>query len=144
MEKAHLYEAVLLVNRGIDEAVHGLERLKRLKDPRLDAGYFDQRLVLFEQQRAQLNAYFCNNVEGGEQKDAGRFEVRYREYRKAMLDEIQVYEDVQALEERRRIDGKPPKVRFFTPDEQREWERQYPKPSYGEEPAGSGSRGERT
>jgi hypothetical protein len=101
-------------------------------------------LVLFEQQRAQLNAYFCNNVEGGEQKDAGRFEVRYREYRKAMLDEIQVYEDVQALEERRRIDGKPPKVRFFTPDEQREWERQYPKPSYGEEPAGSGSRGERT
>jgi hypothetical protein len=23
---------------------------------------------------------------------------------------------------------KPPKVRFFTPEEQREWDRQYPKP----------------
>jgi hypothetical protein len=32
MQKAHLYEAILLVNRGIDEAVRGLERLKRAKD----------------------------------------------------------------------------------------------------------------
>jgi hypothetical protein len=27
MQKAHLYEAILLVNRGVDEAVRGLERL---------------------------------------------------------------------------------------------------------------------
>ena len=26
------------------------------------------------------------------------------------------------------MEGKPPKVRFFTEVEQREWERQYPKP----------------
>lgn len=32
MQKAHLYEAILLVNRGIDDAVRGLERLKRAKD----------------------------------------------------------------------------------------------------------------
>ena len=32
MQKAHLYEAILLVNRGVDEAVRGLERLKRAKD----------------------------------------------------------------------------------------------------------------
>lgn len=135
MEKAHLYEAVLLLNRGIDEAVHGLERLKRLKDSRLDPAYFDQRLVLFEEQRARLNAYFCNNVENGEENDAARFEVRYREHRKVMLDEVQVYQDVQTVEERRRIEGKPPRVRFFTLDEQREWERLYPKPSYNDDPA---------
>ena len=38
MQKAHLYEAILLVNRGIDEAVRGLERLKRAKDSGLKAG----------------------------------------------------------------------------------------------------------
>lgn len=42
------------------------------------------------------------------------------------MDEVQVYRDVAVLEDRRRIEGKPPKVRFFTPEEQREWERQYP------------------
>jgi hypothetical protein len=132
MQKANLYEAILLVNRGIDEAVHGLERLKRLKDSRLDPGYFDERLLLFEEERSRVNAYFCNNVENGEELDAARFEKRSNEYRKATVDEIQVYRDVQAVELQRRSDGKPPKVRFLSHDEQREWERQYPKPSASE------------
>ena len=129
MEKAHLYEAILLVNRGIDEAAHGLERLKRIKDARLAPEYFDERVALFEEQRARVNAYFCNNIESGEERDADRFEKRYDEYRKAMLDEVQVYRDVQAIEERRRIEGNPPKVRFLSDDERREWELQHPKPS---------------
>jgi hypothetical protein len=126
MEKANLYEAVLLLNRGIDEAVHGLERLKRSKDPRLTPDYFDERLVLFEEQRARLNAYFCLNIEAGEELDADRFAKRYDEYRKALLDEVQVYRDVEALEQQRQAAGKPPKVRFLTPDEQREWESELP------------------
>lgn len=36
MPKAHLYEAMVLVNRGIDEAVPGLERLKQAKVLGLD------------------------------------------------------------------------------------------------------------
>jgi hypothetical protein len=52
MQKAHLYEAILLVNRGIDQAVQALG----------------------------------------------------------------------SVEERRRIDCKPPKVRFLTDEEQKEWE----------------------
>jgi hypothetical protein len=36
---------------------------------------------------------------------------------------VQVYRDVQVLEARRSSEGKPPKVRFFAPEEQREWER---------------------
>jgi hypothetical protein len=35
------------------------------------------------------------------------------------------------VEDRRRIEGKPPKVRFLTQEEQREWQRQYPK-SHGD------------
>jgi hypothetical protein len=128
MQKAHLYEAILLVNQGIDEAVRGLERLKRGKESGLDSAYVDERLVLFESHRARLNAYFCNNIQSREYQDAARFEKKYREYQQEALDEVLVYRDVQVLEERRRVEGKPPRVRFFTPEEQREWERQYPKP----------------
>lgn len=42
MQKAHLYEAILLVNRGIDDAVRGLERLKRAKETGLNPVYFDE------------------------------------------------------------------------------------------------------
>ena len=128
MHKAHLYEAILLVNRGIDEAVHGLERLKRAKEPNLSSEYFDERVALFEEQRARLNGYFCNRVENDEAHDALRFEKMYAKYREQALDEVQVYRDVEAIEELRRAHGDPPKVRFLTLDEQREWERQYPKP----------------
>lgn len=129
MQKAHLYEAILLVNRGIDEAVHGLERLKRVKDSRFTPEHFDERLVLFEEQRARLNAYFCGAIEKGEEVEADHFEKRYGDYRRAMLDEVQVYRDVEAIEERRQAAGKSPKVRFLRPDEQREWEIQRSRPS---------------
>jgi hypothetical protein len=129
MQKAHMYEAILLVNRGLDEAVQGLERLKRAKNLGLDPTRFDEKVTLFEIHRASLNSYFCNNVGRNEDRDVARFEQKHREYEKETLDEIQVYRDLQAVEERRRIEGKPPKVRFFTEQEQREWERQYPRPA---------------
>jgi hypothetical protein len=128
MQKAHLYEAIFLVNRGVDEAVRGLGRLKRAEDSQLDSSRFEEELVLFEEYRAQLNSYFCSTLQRTEQHDSVRFETRHREYEKNALDEIQVYHDVQVVEDRRRAESKPPKVRFFTAEEQREWERQYPKP----------------
>ena len=128
MQKAHLYEAILLVNRGVDEAVRGLERLKRAKDSQLDSSCFDEELVLFEDHRARLNSYFCGTLQRSEQQDSVRFETRHREYEKRTLDEVQVYRDVRMVEDRRRVEGKPPKVRFFTQEEQRGWERLYSKP----------------
>jgi hypothetical protein len=126
MQKAHLYEAILLVNKGIDEAVRGLERLKRTKTSDLNATYFDEELTLFEVHRALLNGWFCSNVATSENRDVTRFEKKYNEYRKQALDEVQVYRDVQAAEERRRTENKPPRVRFLTPEEQHEWEREHP------------------
>ncbi len=128
MQKAHLYESILLVNRGIDVAVQGLERLKRAKYSGLDASCFDEKVTLFEIHRASLNSYFCNNVGRNEELDVVRFEKKHHEFEKHTLDEAQVYRDLRAVEERRRIEGKPPKARFFTQEEQREWERQYPRP----------------
>jgi hypothetical protein len=128
MQKAHLYEAILLVNRGIDDAVRGLERLKRAKDSGLNPAYFDEKFTLFETHRALLNSYFCNNVEGVELQDEARFAKRHREHEKRMLDEVQVYQDVKAVEENRLIEGRAPKVRFLSFEEQQGWERQYPRP----------------
>jgi hypothetical protein len=81
-----------------------------------------------EDHRARLNSYFCSALQRTEQQDSIRYEARHREYEKDTLDEVQVYRDVRSVEDRRRVEGKPPKVRFFTQEEQREWERQYPKP----------------
>jgi hypothetical protein len=144
MQKAHLYEAILLVNRGVDEAVRGLERLKRAKDSQLDSSCFDEGLVLFEDHRARLNSYFCSTLQRTELQDSARFGTRYREYEKRTLDEVQVYRDVQVVEDRRRVEGKLPKVRFFTPEEQSEWERQYPRPLGDVEREPHRSRGEQS
>jgi hypothetical protein len=129
MQKAHLYEAIFWVNRGIDEAVRGLERLKRAKDYGLSAEYFDEKLTLFEVHRALLNGCFCNNVEGSELRDEARFAKRHRDHENRMLDEVQVYQDVQAVEESRRLEGRAPKVRFLSSEEQQVWEQQYAKPA---------------
>jgi len=128
MQKAHLYEAILLVNRGVDEAVRGLEHLKRATDLQLNSSCFNEELVLFEDHRAQLNSYFCSTIQRMEQQDSVRFESQHSEYEKKTLDEVQVYRDVRVVEDRRRVEGKPPKVRFLTAEGQRQWERQYPKP----------------
>jgi hypothetical protein len=144
MQKAHLYEAILLVNRGVDEAVRGLERLKRAKDSELNSSCFDEELILFEDHRARLNSYVCSALQRLEEQDSARFEIRYREYEKNTLDEVQVYHDVRVVEDRRRVEGKPPKVRFFTPEEQREWKRQYPQASADVENEPNLARGEQT
>jgi hypothetical protein len=134
MQKAHLYEAIFLFNHGMDEAVRGLERLKRAPD--LDAATVDRTRVLFEAERADMNTHFCNNIEGAEGSDASNYDKRIREFEKETLDAVKVYEDVQFIEERRRKEGQPPVVRFLTSAEQKRWKR--PDPSKSE---GAGHRG---
>jgi hypothetical protein len=103
MQKAHLYEAIFLFNHGMDEAVRGLERLKRAPD--LDAATVDRTRVLFEGERADMNTHFCNNIEGAESSDASNFDKRVREIEKETLDAAKVYEDVPFIEGRRRREG---------------------------------------
>src|ERR1700723_3070871 len=126
MQKADLYEAIFLVNQGIDKAVRGLERLKRAKDSGLNPAYFDEKLTLFEVHRALLNSCFCNKIESSEHRDEARFEKRHREYQKKALDEVQVYRDVEAIEESRRLEGKAPRVRFLSTEERQAWEQRSP------------------
>ena len=137
MQKAHLYEAIFLFNHGMDEAVRGLERLKRAPD--LDAATVDRTRVLFEAERADMNTHFCNNIEGAEGFDASNFDKRVREFEKDTLDAVKVYEDVQFVEQRRRKAGQPPVVRFLTSAEQKRWQR--PDPSKSEDAGDKGGNG---
>jgi len=128
MQEAHLLEAILLVNPGIDDAVGGLERLQRVKDSGPNPAYCDEKLTLFEVHRALLDDDFCNKVEGIELRDEARFAKRHREHEKRALDEVQVYQDVKAMQENRRVEGRAPMVRFPGIAEQQVWEQQCPKP----------------
>ena len=51
MQKAHLYEAISLLNHGVDEAVRGLERLK--KTPGVAEGIYRATVATLEHGRAQ-------------------------------------------------------------------------------------------
>jgi hypothetical protein len=72
MQKAHLIEALYLVNQGTEKAVRGLVRLK--KAPGSGETVYGGVLAKLEQARAQVNLQFFADTEAGEQKDAVRFD----------------------------------------------------------------------
>lgn len=72
MQKAHLYEAISLLNRGVDEAVRGLERLKRA--PGVAEGTYRATVTTLELTRAQVNLRFFADMEQAEKRDAVRYE----------------------------------------------------------------------
>ena len=118
------------MNRGIDDAVSALERLKGDRDAReagLSPAFLDQKLIEFEMHRASLNGYFANHLDSAEEADASELHKRYQPYRRKVLDEIQVYQDVELLEQRRWMEGKGPKVRFLSKEELRVYEGLPPK-----------------
>jgi hypothetical protein len=60
MEKAHLYEALYLVNHGIDEAVRGVQRLK--KSPKLFMEAYHKSMAGLERRRSIINLQFMLEV----------------------------------------------------------------------------------
>ncbi len=74
MQKAHLYEAIFLVNQGVDQAVRGLERLKRA--PGFAEEIYRDTLATLERARAQMNLQYFTDVEQTEKGDAARYERR--------------------------------------------------------------------
>ena len=74
MQKGHLYEAISLLNHGVDEAVRGLERLK--KAPGVAEGPYRATVATLEHARAQVNLRFLADMEQAEKRDAARYEHR--------------------------------------------------------------------
>ena len=74
MQKAHLYQAISLLNYWIDEAARSLERLK--KAPGVAEGIYRTTVTTLEHIRAQVNLRFLANMEQAEKRDAARYEQR--------------------------------------------------------------------
>ena len=74
MQKAHLYEAIFLVNQGIDETVRGLARLKKAAG--IAEEIYGDTLATLEHARAQVNVQFLAEMEQAERRDAERYDRR--------------------------------------------------------------------
>jgi hypothetical protein len=74
MQKAHLYEAIFLVNQGIDQTIRGLARLK--KSAGIGEELYGDTLATLEHTRAQVNVQFLADMEQAEKRDTMRYEQR--------------------------------------------------------------------
>ena len=72
MQKAHLIEALYLVNQGTDDAIRGLQRLKKASG--LTEEVYGDTLARFEHARAQVNSQFFADMQANEPKDAAHCE----------------------------------------------------------------------
>jgi hypothetical protein len=68
MQKAHLFEALLMVNQGIDNAIQGLQRLKKKSD--LLQEPYREAIGRLESDRNQWNLRFFAAIETSQQSDA--------------------------------------------------------------------------
>lgn len=72
MKKAHLYEALYLVNRGMDEALRGVQRLT--KSSQLVIGKYHKSKAALERERCLINLQFMREMSRREELDGAYFE----------------------------------------------------------------------
>jgi len=112
MEKAHLYEALYLVNHGIDEAVRGVQRLK--KSPKLFMETYHKSMAGLEGRRAIINLQFMLEMRKLEENDESYFEEEFNVW---LSDEPLTNEEIcqlmRTVERERKLEGKPPLVQFL-------------------------------
>ena len=113
MEKAHLYEALYLVNHGIDEAVRGVQRLK--KSPKLFMEAYHKSMAGLERRRAMINLQFMLEMRKLEEDDESYFEEEFNVWLSDQpLTNDEICELMREVERQRKHEGKPPLVQFLT------------------------------
>jgi len=111
MEKAHLYEALYLVNHGIDEAVRGVQRLK--KSPKLFMEAYHKSMAGLERRRAIINLQFMLEMRKLEENDESYFEEEFNWLPDEPLTDEEICQLMRAVERERKLEGKPPLVQFL-------------------------------
>ena len=112
MEKAHLYEALYLVNHGINEAVRGVQRLK--KSPKLFMETYHKSMAGLERRRAIINLQFMLEMRKLEENDEARFEEEYNVWLSdEPLTNGEICDLMRTVERERKLEGKPPLVQFL-------------------------------
>jgi hypothetical protein len=112
MEKAHLYEALYLVNHGIDEAVRGVQRLK--KSPKLFMEAYHKSMAGLERLRAIINLQFMFEMRKLEEDDESRFEEEFNVWLSdEPLTNEEIFRLMRGVERERKLEEKPPFVQFL-------------------------------
>jgi hypothetical protein len=107
-----LFEALYLVNHGIDEASRGMARLMRAHEIEVDP--LAQALANFEEFRCRVNLQFLSDVRPNEERDLKRFVEETDFFSDDPLDDPDgAYALIRVLEENRKADGLPPLVQFL-------------------------------
>jgi len=113
MEKAHLYEALYLVNHGIDEAVRGVQRLK--KSPKLFMETYHKSMAGLERRRSIINLQFMLEMRKLEENDESYFEEEFNVWLSdEPLTNDEICQLMRGVERERKQEGKPPLVQFLT------------------------------
>src|SRR5690348_17579195 len=114
MQKAHLYEALYLVIHVIDEAVRGVQRLK--KAPHAFREVYYKSVAGLERRRALINGQFMHEMSGEEADNASFFEEEFKRWLSddPLYNEA-IYKLVRFIAEERKKMSKPPKVQFLKP-----------------------------
>jgi hypothetical protein len=112
MEKAHLYEALYLVNHGIDEAVRGVQRLKKSPQPFMET--YHKSMAGLERRRSRINLQFMLEMRKLEEDDESRFEEEYNVWLSdEPLTNDEICQLMRVVERERKLEGKPPLVQFL-------------------------------
>jgi hypothetical protein len=112
MEKAHLYEALYLVNHVIDEAVRGVQRLK--KSPKLFMETYQKSMAGLERRRSRINLQFMLEMHKLEEDNESRFEEEYNVWLSdEPLTKDEICQLMRVVERKRKLEGKPPLVEFL-------------------------------
>jgi hypothetical protein len=112
MEKAHLYEALYLVNHGIDEAVRGVQRLK--KSPKLFMEAYHKSMAGLERRRAMINLQLMLEMRKLEENDECYFNEEFNVWLSdEPLTNKEICQLMREVERQRKHEGKPPLVQFL-------------------------------
>src|SRR5947208_10102884 len=113
MVKAHLYEALYLVNHGIDEAVRGVQRLK--KSPQLFMEAYHKSMAVLERRRSIINLQFMLEMRKLEEDDESSFEEEFNVWLSdEPLTNNEICQLMRGVERERKLEGKPPLVQFLS------------------------------
>jgi hypothetical protein len=112
MQKAHLFEALYLVNRGIDEAVSGVLRLKKAPDMFMET--YHKSMAGLERRRSLINLQFMTDIQEREEADAARFEEEFNVWLSdEPLTDKEICKLMRVVEDQRKAEGKAPMVEFL-------------------------------
>jgi hypothetical protein len=112
VEKAHLSEALYLMNYGIDEAVRGVQRLK--KSPKLFIETYHKSMAGLECRRSIINLQFMLEMRKLEENDESYFEEEFNVWLSdEPLTNDEICQLMRTVERERKLEGKPPLVQFL-------------------------------